>query len=261
MKHSLSVIEQGQGVAVILLHGFCERKEVWEGIIEPLSAEAKVLAPDLPGFGQSQLNATSITIEDAALAVIECMNSRNIEQAIVVGHSLGGYVSLAMAEKYPSRLAALCLFHSTAKSDSEEKKDNRTRTVGFLEKYGTRTFADNFVPSIFADNHHESMYEQIEKAKKMVAQTSDQTAIAYTRAMRDRPARLDVLKGASFPCLFIAGKNDSAVPYQDMLEQSQLPQDSRLCTLDNSGHMGMYEEPEKSTRALLDFISYIKSKN
>lgn len=261
MENKLAYIHQGSGIPMLLLHGFCERKEIWNDFIPLLSKEAQIIAPDLPGFGENPPITKEITIDSVAEAVAEFLKSIKIQQAIIVGHSLGGYVSLALAELYPHLCKGLCLFHSTAKADSEEKKANRNKAAAFLEKNGTEPFAHNFVPSLFASVNHQKMADQIALMKQVVADTHKDTAVAYTKAMQDRPERINVLEKAAFPCLFIAGKDDQAVPYNDMLQQSKLPKrTSELVSLENCGHMGMYEQKNESIEALINFIKTVKSK-
>lgn len=260
MENKLAYINQGSGIPLLLLHGFCERKEIWNHCISALSKEARVIAIDMPGFGGNLAISGDISIDSVAEEISDFLKEMDIPEAVMVGHSLGGYVTLALAERYPQLCKGLCLFHSTAKADSEEKKTNRDKAALFLEKNGTEPFAQNFVPSLFAPVNHQKLALQIATVKQMVVQTHDKTAVAYTEAMRDRPERLHVLRKAEFPCMFIAGKEDQAVPYDDLQQQSKLPTgSSEFVSLENCGHMGMYEQEKKSLDALISFVKIVKS--
>lgn len=255
MAENLAYVEKGNGKSVVLLHGFCESKAIWQQLMNELSPRARLLAPDLPGFGENSAIHGDITIDDMAEQVSVWMDEMGIKSASVIGHSLGGYVALALADRYPEKVSALCLFHSTARADAPEKKEKRDQTMKFLKANGVDTFVKNFIPALFAYQHQEKLKSTIGEVIALAAQTPDATAIAVTRAMRDRPERLEVLKNAAFPCLFIAGKEDGAVPYKDLKIQSQLPDQAQLITLENCGHMGMYEKPAECSIALEAFIA------
>ncbi|WPP50793.1 alpha/beta fold hydrolase [Catalinimonas niigatensis] len=261
MQTRLAYIQEGEGIPVVLLHGFCERKEIWDRFIPILAKESKVIALDLPGFGENEAIDADISINYVAEHVEAFLKSIEVRQAIIVGHSLGGYVALSLANQFPQLISGLCLFHSTAKADSDEKKATRDKTALFLKENGMEAFARNFADALFSPHNHQKLVIQIAEYKQMLSQTPVETAVAYTKAMRDRPERMNVLKEAEYPCLFIAGKDDQAVPYADLLEQSKLPKaDSKLITLEHCAHMGMYEQEERSKHALLNFIKQIKSK-
>jgi pimeloyl-ACP methyl ester carboxylesterase len=262
METQLPYLQEGEGIPVVLLHGFCECKEIWNHFIPVLASESRVIAIDLPGFGDRKAIDADISIDYAAERVEAFLKSMNVRQAIVAGHSLGGYVALALADQFPQLISGLCLFHSTAKADSEEKKAIRDKTAVFLQENGIEPFAQNFVPSLFAKNNHQKLDSQMDEVKQMVMQTSVNTAVTYTKAMRNRPERLGVLRQAEYPCLFIAGKEDQAVPYEDLVEQSQLPRGyTKLLSLEACAHMGMYEQKTASLDALLNFIKQVKSKS
>lgn len=262
MENQLAYLHEGEGIPVVLLHGFCERKEIWKHLVPSLASESNVIAVDLPGFGENKAIDADISIDYAAELVEAFLKSMNVRQAIVIGHSLGGYIALALADQFPQRISGLCLFHSTAKADSDEKKSTRDKTAAFLKENGMEPFAQNFVPSLFAKDNHQKLAVQMNEVKQMVIQTPVETAIAYTKAMRNRPERLGVLQQAEYPCLFIAGKEDQAVPYEDSVDQSQLPKRyAKLISLEPCAHMGMYEQETVSLEALLEFVKMVKSKS
>ncbi len=117
---------------VVLLHGFCESKALWEDFEEELSDSYRVLNIDLPGFGESQLNESNITMEWYASQINGLLEELNIEKVVIVGHSLGGYVGLAFAKLYTSKLLGLGLIHSNAFPDTEERIHSRNKTLKFL---------------------------------------------------------------------------------------------------------------------------------
>ena len=232
--------EFGSGNPIVLIHGFCESTQIWEKIIPFLQQNNRVIALDLPGFGKSDNTLSEVTIESVAEKIYSHLRHNDIEKAAIVGHSLGGYVGLAMLESHPEIFAGLSLLHSTAYSDPIEKRENRTKSMAFIEKYGVEPFTDSFVPTLFADTSKEI----VETLTKRASLTSKITVIKYTEAMRDRKDRSLLIADSKVPIQFIAGTEDNAVPFSDSLKQSQLSSNIEFHPLQGIGHMGMYEDPE-----------------
>jgi 3-oxoadipate enol-lactonase len=145
---------QGQGNTLVLLHGFCEDSTVWQWVLPALQKQYAVVTVDLPGFGKSSLTPDKEieTIEDIASRLAYTLTQLGIEKCTLVGHSMGGYVTLAFAERHPERLNGWGLFHSTAYEDSAEKKENRLKQVEFVTKNGTVPFVEVLVPSLWQKN-------------------------------------------------------------------------------------------------------------
>ena len=245
----LNHTDTGTGYPVVLIHGFCESLTIWENITPELSKRNRVIAIDLPGFGDSSLLEQDITIEKVATEVFEFLQEKGIKECMVIGHSLGGYVTLALAESYPNLLSKVVLFHSTSFADTEEKKNNRDKTLKFIKKRGLDLFFSSFLPTLFA-NSSDPTIGQIDKIAR---KTPIETVIAYTIAMRNRQDRTIVLQHLNKPILIIAGREDNAVPIAQSRKMSQLITNSVLQEL-SVGHMGMYEDPANILRILKDFI-------
>jgi len=246
--------DQGQGEPVILLHGNCESKEIWESFSRYLGNQYRIICPDLPGFGNTPKLDPGFSLVDVADRIKEFLDDLKIKRCTMIGHSLGGYITLAYAEKYPDTLRGFGLFHSSAYADSIERKSNRTKLIEFIRDNGVAPFIKTFVPSLFYEENLERCSESIGAVKKMANDTSGETVIEYARAMRDRPERIRVLREFLKPVLFIIGEKDGAVPFDLSLEQSRVPEKADVHILEMTGHMGMYEKPEESQKALKDFL-------
>jgi pimeloyl-ACP methyl ester carboxylesterase len=243
----------GNGYPVVFLHGFCESKDVWQDFAPDLYQTFTILIPDMPGFGESKENTQFQQIDDMAGEVYKLLEKLSISSCIIVAHSLGGYVALAMAEKNPYLIKGLCLFHSTAYADSEEKKHTRNKTADFIDKNGVEAFAESFGPPLFFKGKKETLTADIEKVRQMVIQTPKETAVAVTKAMRDRPDRSRTLAEATYPVLFIAGREDEAVPLETAKAQFFLPQRSIVHILPETAHMGMFERPRETALIVAQF--------
>ena len=254
----------GKGKPVVLIHGFAEDGDVWKNQIEFLKDHFYLIIPDLPGTGKSAL-INDMSIEGMAEVIKEILNfelqkfplilseaeGQGAEEVSLIGHSMGGYISLAIAEKYPALLSSIALVHSSAFADSEEKKANRLKSIEFVKKNGAFEFLKAVITDLFtetwASENTEIVDEQIEKSKSF----SDDAIVAYYQAMINRPDRTSVLKNFAKPILFIIGEHDKAVPFEQSMQQCYLPNLAHIHILRNSAHMGMLEEPEKVNQALL----------
>jgi len=241
MNSMLSYRDEGKGTPLVLVHGFCESKEVWKDFSATLSSKFRVITPDLPGFGESKLEDANTSMEYYADKLHALLKRLDIQKCILVGHSLGGYVGLAFAEKYEHQLFGLGLFHSTAFEDTQEKKDNRDRTIKFVEKHGVEAFASTAVTPLFYPPKREELKKEIDLMIRIAAGSSKEGVIGAAQAMRDRKDRTDVLKKIKCPVLFVVGKEDQSVTLEKSLQQCYLPQHSVVHFLSDTSHMGMFE--------------------
>jgi pimeloyl-ACP methyl ester carboxylesterase len=245
----------GSGPALVFLHGFCESKEIWQDFVTPLAADHRVILIDLPGFGANTAPQPEYTMERAAAFVQQTLTELQVDKSLVIGHSMGGYVALALAEKSPRLLAGLALFHSSALPDTEEKKENRNKTRDFIRKHGVDTFMDAFVAPLFFEGNREAQQDAIARLTRMGKQAPEEAILGALAGMRDRPDRTPVLKAVDYPVLMIAGKQDPAVPLEQTLQQCHLPKESHVLFLDRTGHQGLFEKPRETLQALQAFAT------
>lgn len=242
----------GQGQPLILIHGFCESKEMWREMSEALSGNHTVFAIDLPGFGDNPVPEWDISMESLAADIAGWVEKERIESPIVIGHSLGGYVTLALAELLGLGLKGIGLFHSTALPDDEEKKHTRNKVITFLEKNGIDPFLESFVPGLFAPAKAVHLESRIQWLIREGKRSSTAALIAYTAAMRERKDRMEVWKNFPGKKLLISGRLDNAVKIENS-RQLQPFADIYL-ELEGAAHMGMFEEPEKCLEAIREFL-------
>jgi pimeloyl-ACP methyl ester carboxylesterase len=242
----------GEGPAVVLLHGVPLDGDLWKHQFNALH-NFKLIIPDLPGSGKSE-EIDDMSLEGMSEVIKAILAEEEISVACLVGHSMGGYISLAFAEKYSEHLCGFGLFHSTAYADSEEKKAGRLKTIETIKNKGAFEFAKNSIPNLFSDRQKEKSRFAIEELVKKANNFSAEILVIYQELMRQRPDRTSVLKKLKVPVLFVAGKDDTAAPLKDVLEQCHLPEKSYFHTLTGSGHMGMIEESEKSNFILENYL-------
>jgi pimeloyl-ACP methyl ester carboxylesterase len=250
----------GMGKTVVLLHGFAEDGEIWDNQVNFLKNHFRLIIPDLAGSGKSDLvrGANIETYADIIKEIvdIECPDA---DPVTLIGHSMGGYITLAFAEKYPKLLDSFGLFHSTAFADSEEKKQVREKAIDFINDKGPALFLKTSTPALFTKKFAEKFPEQVEALVERGKKFTAEALVQYYKAMMSRPDRTDVLKTFDKPILFIIGEFDNAIPLQSSLQQCYLPMQSHLNLLERSAHMGMLEEAGKSNQVLLKFLQYAKT--
>jgi pimeloyl-ACP methyl ester carboxylesterase len=245
----------GKGPAIVLIHGFPEDGSLWEHILPALADSHTVLMPDTPGSGQSKLPSGVNTIEELATGIEAMLSKEGIEEAVIGGHSMGGYITLAFAEKHRAWLKGISLIHSIASADTEEKKENRKKAIEIIRKGGKETFVRQMVPNMFSARFKEQaelMQNQVERGLKL----DGDTMIAYYEAMMNRKDRVDVLNDSKVPVQFIVGAEDSLIPVKVALSQCKVADTTHVSLYNNCGHMSMLEQPERLASDLKQFTSY-----
>ncbi len=228
---------------VILIHGFTEDRRIWEKIIRPLSEKYRFILPDLPGSGQSEFNPQLRSMEDFAGAIEAIRQAEQADRVVVIGHSMGGYISMAFAEICPGNLAGIGLFHSTARPDSPERKAAREKNQDFIQRNGAAHFVRQSLPGLYFSVFHDENPEEIEKQTARYANFSPETLVLYLEAMKNRPDRTDVLKKTPVPVLFLLGEEDKIITVGEGLALCHLPRISYFHNLPRTAHMGMVENP------------------
>jgi pimeloyl-ACP methyl ester carboxylesterase len=232
---------KGSGKPVMLVHGFTEDRRIWDPILTGIEDKYKWILPDLPGSGRSAFNKSLPEIIDFAEALLAITENENISKLALIGHSMGGYISLAFTEKYQDKIAALGLFHSSSYADSAEKKEARDKNIRFIQKNGASLFVEQAIPGLFSEDFKSNHPEEIQGLINRYANFEPDSLVQYLNAMKQRPATTGILKSITKPVLFMMGEEDKAVPLKDALEQCHLPQISYIHILTHTAHMGMIE--------------------
>lgn len=243
----------GKGPLLVLLHGFGETGDIWREVTRELEG-VTIFVPDLPGSGKSPA-IKDLSMEGQARFIHELIQKEAPNQKLIlIGHSMGGYITLAYAEAFGETLEGFGLFHSSAFADSEEKKETRRKGIHVMEEKGAPAFLKTTIPNMFSSFTKKINPELIEELIAEARNFSAPVLVSYYKAMMERKDRTEVLKKARVPVLIVLGEEDTAVPVEDGLKQTQMPQLSYIHVLQNSGHMGMLEEPETSHKILKNYI-------
>lgn len=260
MKHTqfkntqISYSDTGKGAAIVLLHGFLENQSMWDNYSAEFSKKYRVITIDLLGHGESECLGYVHAMEDHADAVHAVLTDLRIRKAILVGHSMGGYVALAFAELYPENVKGLVLLNSTARADSEERKTNRDRAIKAV-KQSFINFVSLSIANLFSEDNRERLVAEIEDVKNEALKTPLQGIVASLEGMKIRQDREVLLHLTTYPKMLILGEKDPVLPYEETKEQIENTK-VKLVTFPD-GHMSHIENKEELSKVLLDFFKKI----
>lgn len=252
-NYNLRYRDKGKGNTVVLLHGYLEAIETMETFANDLSRLARVIILDLPGHGLSDLKVRSLNIEDMAEAVHQLVMHLQLKKINIIGHSMGGYVALAYAEKYTDTLESFCLFHSSPNADTDEKKINRQREIELVLQGKKELICKTNIPNTFSNRNQQKFAHEIERITQIACKTPDNGIVAALEAMMNRPDRNHVLKSLDMPKVSIIGKEDNFIP---MSVAGKIAKDNKLTpfVLQTSGHMGFIEQRQECLREVFRII-------
>ena len=246
--------DTGKGTAIVLLHGFLENQKMWANYIAPFSKKNRIITIDLLGHGETECLGYAHSMEDNAEAVHAVLSDLRIRKAILVGHSMGGYVALAFAEMYPDAVKGLVLLNSTSKADSEERKINRDRAIKAV-KQSYKGFVSMAIANLFSENNRERLSDQIEIAKKEALKTPLQAIVASLEGMKIRKDREVLLHLTPYPKMLILGEKDPVLDYEETKVQVENTTVELITFPD--GHMSHIENQEELKSILLSFFKKI----
>ena len=239
---------------VVLLHGYLESMIVWDEFVPLLSKHMRVVTLDIPGHGISVVQGEVHTMEYLADCVAKAMATLGIERYSVVGHSMGGYVTLAMLDNHKEHLDSIILLSSTPNADSEEKCDRRRREIELI-KAGKKNTLARLVPHAgFAPENVKRLKEYIDDLGELIIITEDEGVIAILAGMIERKDRNEMLRTCGVPHMFIFGRHDFYIPNEVAEELAARHPEAEVVWLDHSGHMGFYEEPERCAEAIISMV-------
>lgn len=252
--HKINYNDSGDGFPVVLLHGYLESSEVWNGFEVKLASEFRVISIDLPGHGESDIIGETQTMEMMAEVVRDVLLKLGLQKVIIVGHSLGGYVTLAFLEHFPEYLSGYCLFHSQPLADSIEVVKNRNREINLVQRGMKDRMYPGNVLKMFATSNIEIFSEAITRSKEISSKIPGEGIISVLRGMISRPSRVDLMEKGIVPCLWILGSMDNYIPCDEIQNKVKLPENATLVVLQKSGHMGFIEEEKISLLVISEFV-------
>ena len=226
---------------LVLLHGFMENLMIWEDLEKHLSKDFTLIKIDLPGHGLSKIYSEIHTMELMAEEVKKVADKLGLKEFHLLGHSMGGYTSLAFTEKFPEVLKSFTLFFSTFFPDDEEKKEQRRKSFRIIkESYPNYVRAG--IPNLFSNNEKDILEGKINLAKEIALSTKTEGVLAAVKGMIERTDKTALIENFEGKILIIAGKHDNAVNTEKTIKNLPDKTNIKSYTLD-CGHNGHWEKP------------------
>ncbi|WP_247233222.1 alpha/beta fold hydrolase [Telluribacter sp. SYSU D00476] len=229
---------------VVLLHGHGVDDAIWEDLDAQINDVCTVIRPNV------SLLTSCHSMEDYADELNRFLTSSAVEKCILIGHSMGGYIALEFARKYPHMLEGFGLFHSTAFPDDEAKKEQRDKMAELLRNQGAANFLRHTGANMYGERYKELYPHKVQDHISRYGKLPAEALVAGINAMRNRLDGTDVLASMPFPVLFIIGMQDAIVPFERSMEMVRYPRQSYPIVLAEAGHMGMVERPDASARII-----------
>lgn len=227
----------GTGKTIFLLHGLALDHTIWDELVALYSDQARFIRPDLRGHGLTNLGSADGSLEQFASDIVKLADHLEIEKFILAGHSMGGYTSLAFAEKYAERLNGLIMVTSNAQEDDSERKQNRRVDAEQVLKLGSVYAAEKMAPKLTWD-------QSVQKTCfELISGTTAEGIANVQKAIASRRNRLDVIADLEVPFLAIAGEEDQLRPPTVAYEMVEKAKIGKIVVLPGVGHMPMMEAP------------------
>lgn len=239
---------------LVLLHGFLQNLDVWSSYVLSYMHRFRVITIDLPGHGLTENFCDVHTMDFMAKIVKSVLNEAGVDQCVMVGHSMGGYVALAFAEKYPFVLRGLGLINSHALADTDEHRQYREDVCSQVNE-NRASYIVGFVPSLFDESRRAALSKDMKDLQEQCLLTSAASIVAAQRGMAQRPSRVHLLATLDIPTLFIYGKNDTRIPLEIAVGNAMVAKRPEILLLEAVGHMGFMEEREYLKPRLADFVA------
>lgn len=252
---SLNVVDQGVGQPLLLIHGFPLDHTMWQFQIEDLSRDFRIIAPDLRGFGSSDLNDNPMSMAQFADDLERLLTALEVDSPVsVCGLSMGGYIAWEFWRRHPQRLSRLILCDTRAAGDNAETQNTRRSTAERVLRDGTDFLAKMMIPKLFAQETLEQKSALVEATRQVLLDTSPTAIAAALNGMAERKDATDWLSEIRIPALLLCGVADSITPTDEMQQIAKTIPEARYVTIPQAGHMAPLENPQVCNRELRNFL-------
>ncbi|MFB7515518.1 alpha/beta fold hydrolase [Streptomyces sp. NPDC056144] len=235
--------DRGTGPALLLVHGHPFDHTMWQPQIERFSRTHRVIAPDLRGYGRTPLGAMtdSTGLGEFAEDLVAVLDHLRVDEAVVVGLSMGGQIAMELHRRHPGRVRGLVLVDTFPAAETEEGKAVRNAMADRLLEEGMRGYADEVLDRMVAPyNAHAAPH-----VHRMMRETDPVAAAAALRGRAERPDYRESLTRVAVPALVVVGRDDTYTPVSDAEEMHALLPDSTLAVVERAAHMPNLERPEE----------------
>lgn len=251
----LAYAEWGEGTPLVLLHAFPFPRQMWQFQYDGLTTQMRLVTPDLPGFGGTPASDEPPDLGVMADGVLRLLDSLGLDQVVLGGLSLGGYVAMEILRRRPQVVRALVLADTKASADPEAAVEKRLRMADLLEGgESTRVLVHDVLPTLLGDTTRQEHPETVEWLRELVEQTDPRGAAWAQRAMARRPDSFDTLRQVQVPTLVVVGEEDALSPPSDAEEMVAAIPGAQIAVLPGAGHVSAVERPDDFNNVVGDFV-------
>lgn len=250
---TLSTAEAGQGLALVFLHGFPLSRGAWQKQIDAFASSHRVIVPDLRGFGDSETEPGPATMSQYAADVHALLRRLSAGPAVLVGHSMGGYVALAFARQFPEMLRGLVLVGTKAGPDTAEAAAGRRETAEKVRTGGVQVVIDTMAPKMLAAGNQDSRL--VEQVRSFMAPSKPAGVIGALLGMAERPDATALLAQVTVPTLVVTGADDTLIPPSESEKMARAIRGAQLVVIPRAGHLVAFEQPELFNHALREWLN------
>lgn len=241
----------GKGKPVVLIHGFLEERKIWSPMVDELKQDYQLIIPDMFGHGETPQHKGIHTMEEMAEAVAFILDYLGISSVPLIGHSMGGYISMAFLEKFPDCVKGVLLLNSSPQEDSPERLKERDQVIKIVQKH-KQIFIKSAVRNLFAEESKEIFSKELEEKIDEAMKMNISSIIAAVKGMKIRKDRENILKNFQGQKFIIAGEEDALIPFEVIREVAQNTGSTFIGL--PGGHMSYIEQKEKTLSSIREFL-------
>jgi pimeloyl-ACP methyl ester carboxylesterase len=251
--------DDGPGPVVVLLHGLLFDRSMWSHQQSAVGAIYRVIVPDLRGHGTSAAPEGIYTVDEMADDVIETLDWLQLSGPVVFGGlSMGGYLALSIATRYPDRVKGLMFISTRAAADTPEGARVREDLARQVEASGNaEAVVSAMLPRLFARSTFEHHPHLIARVHHQMARTPPRAVVGTLRGLAVRPDRTAQLAGITAPTLVLASREDQLIPFEESEAMARSMPAAKLMTIEGSGHVPPLENPKATSAAMLAFLESV----
>lgn len=250
----------GSGLPIILLHPFPANHELWLPASKALQTRYQLILPDLRGHGDSGVGEGPATMAKHAADLARILAEENIERAIFVGVSIGGYALFEFWRRFPGRVQALVLCNTKAQADTVEARNARLQAAHDVLERGTEPFFESTVKKLLAQTTLTTRPDLVDGALRMMRKMSPEDVALVQRGMAERADSIETLKTINVPTLIITGDEDTATGLPEAELMRRYIPGSEMRVVAKAGHYSPWEQPDEVGRIVWHFVDRVATR-
>jgi 3-oxoadipate enol-lactonase len=250
--------KRGKQPIVIFIHGFPFNKSMWDGQLDYLHDKFHCIAYDIRGYGNSTASSNEFSIELFADDLDALMDMMQVQSAVICGLSMGGYIALRTAIKYPHRIKGLILCDTQCIADTPEGREKRYKVIEQIESSGLAAYAEASVKNLFCEKSFADKKEAVEEIKQTILNSSPASVIATLKALAGREESCSMLSEINAPTLILCGREDKITPPAQSETLNRGIANSSLIIIDDAAHLSNLEQPKLFNEAIKSFLDKLR---